>query len=47
MNFEASSNVVDVQVSALRRKLDRGFTQELIHTVKGVGYRFGVADSGA
>jgi DNA-binding response OmpR family regulator len=47
MNFEASSNVVDVQVSALRRKVDRGFPQELIHTVKGVGYRFGVTDAGA
>lgn len=47
MNFEASSNVVDVQVSALRRKMDRGFPLELIHTIKGVGYRFGIMDSGA
>lgn len=44
MNFEISSNVVDVQVSALRRKVDRGFERELIHTVKGAGYRFGVMD---
>jgi two-component system copper resistance phosphate regulon response regulator CusR len=42
MNFEPSSNVVDVYVSALRKKVDRGFPTELIHTVKGVGYRFGV-----
>jgi len=44
INFEATSNVVDVYVSALRRKLDRGFSRELIHTVKGVGYRFGIVD---
>jgi len=42
--FEPTSNVVDVYVSALRRKLDRGFDTELIHTVKGVGYRFGVME---
>ncbi|MCC6660893.1 MAG: response regulator transcription factor [Phycisphaerales bacterium] len=42
MNFEPNSNVVDVYISALRRKLDRGFEKELIHTVKGAGYRFGV-----
>lgn len=42
MNFQPTSNVVDVYVSALRRKLDHGFPTELIHTIKGVGYRFGV-----
>ncbi|MFO0829730.1 MAG: response regulator transcription factor [Phycisphaerales bacterium] len=41
MHFEPTSNVVDVYVSSLRKKLDRGFDRELIHTVKGVGYRFG------
>jgi DNA-binding response OmpR family regulator len=45
MNFEAGSNVVDVYVSSLRKKMDRGFVRELIHTVKGVGYRFGVMDA--
>lgn len=44
MSFEPTSNVVDVYVSALRKKLDRGFDRELIHTVKGVGYRFGIMD---
>lgn len=44
MSFEPTSNVVDVYVSALRRKLDRDFERELIHTVKGVGYRFGIMD---
>ena len=45
MNFEPSSNVIDVYISALRRKLDRGHSRELIHTVKGAGYRFGVIDA--
>jgi DNA-binding response OmpR family regulator len=44
MNFEPSSNVVDVYVSSLRKKVDRGHERELIHTIKGVGYRFGVLD---
>jgi DNA-binding response OmpR family regulator len=44
LSFEPTSNVVDVYVSALRRKIDRGYPRELIHTVKGAGYRFGVID---
>ncbi len=44
LSFEPTSNVVDVYVSALRRKIDRGFPHELIHTVKGAGYRFGVIE---
>ncbi|MGD9692744.1 MAG: response regulator transcription factor [Phycisphaerales bacterium] len=43
-NLEPGSNVIDVYVSSLRKKLDRGFDRELIHTVKGAGYRFGVMD---
>jgi len=39
--FEASSNVIEVYVSALRRKIDRDRQHRLIHTVKGVGYRLG------
>jgi len=45
MNFEPSSNVVDVYISALRKRIDRGHERELIHTVKGVGYRFGILDA--
>lgn len=37
----AASNVVDVYVSALRKKIDLGHDSPLLHTVKGVGYRFG------
>jgi DNA-binding response OmpR family regulator len=44
MNFEPTSNVIDVYISALRKKIDRGFDRPLIHTIKGAGYRFGVVD---
>ncbi len=43
-NLEPGSNVIDVYISSLRKKVDRGFERELIHTVKGAGYRFGVID---
>jgi len=42
MSFQPESNVIDVYISALRKKLDHGFDTPLIHTVKGAGYRFGV-----
>ncbi len=38
MNFEPESNVIDVYVSMLRRRIDRGRPQPLIHTVIGAGY---------
>ncbi len=38
-DFFNESNVVDVYIGYLRRKLDRGFNQSLIHTLRGVGYR--------
>lgn len=44
MNYEPGSNVIDVYVSSLRKKIDRGFERELLHTIKGAGYRFGVMD---
>ena len=40
MNYEASSNVIDVYVSSLRRKVDRGAKKPHIETVIGSGYRF-------
>jgi two-component system, OmpR family, response regulator len=40
-HFEPQTNVVNVQISRLRQKIDKGFSPELIHTVRGVGYRFG------
>lgn len=38
---DAGSNVVDVYVSRLRAKLTAGGERELLHTVRGGGYRFG------
>ena len=40
MNYETSSNVIDVYVSSLRRKVDRGTAKPRIETVIGSGYRF-------
>ena len=39
-DFFNDSNVVDVYIGYLRRKIDRGFDRPLLHTVRGVGYRF-------
>jgi DNA-binding response OmpR family regulator len=33
-----ASNVVDIYIHYLRNKIDRGFGQPLIHTIRGVGY---------
>lgn len=38
-DFYSESNVIDVYIGYLRRKIDRGFAYPLIHTVRGVGYR--------
>jgi two-component system OmpR family response regulator len=37
-HFDPGTNVVDVHVSRLRRKLEEGFDQPLLHTVRGAGY---------
>lgn len=36
--FDPGTNVVEVAVQRLRRKLDQGFEQPLVQTVRGVGY---------
>src|SRR5262245_36777617 len=41
---EVLDNLVDVHVSHLRKKIDRGGLPPLIHTVRGFGYRLGVPD---
>lgn len=38
-NFDGMSNVVDVFLANLRRKIDKNTTKKLIHTVHGVGYK--------
>lgn len=40
MNYDMGSNVIDVYVSSLRRKVDRGRSERCIQTVVGSGYRF-------
>jgi len=37
-HFDPGTNVIDVHVSRLRRKLDEGFDKPLLHTVRGAGY---------
>lgn len=39
-NFDPQTNVVDVLVCRLRNKLDRGFDEKTIQTIRGVGYVF-------
>ena len=39
MNFDPQSNVIDSFVRFLRQKMDKGFDKQLIHTVRGVGYK--------
>ena len=38
MNFDSDTNVVEVAVRRLRRKVDDPYEQKLIHTIRGVGY---------
>ncbi len=38
-NFTDDSNVIDVYISYLRKKIDKGFSNKLIHTVRDVGYK--------
>lgn len=37
-HFDPKTNVVESHLSRLRTKIDKGFTPELIHTVRGAGY---------
>jgi two-component system OmpR family response regulator len=37
-NFDPQTNVVEARICRLRDKIDRGFDNKLIHTVRGVGY---------
>lgn len=38
-HFDPGSNVVDVHIGRLRRKLEDGFDTPILHTVRGAGYR--------
>lgn len=43
-HFDPHTNVIDVHVSRLRRKIDHGFDRQLLHTVRGAGYSLRVPD---
>jgi two-component system, OmpR family, copper resistance phosphate regulon response regulator CusR len=45
-DFDNATNVIDVHVKNLRKKIDEGFEQKLIHTVRGAGYRIGTRTVG-
>jgi DNA-binding response OmpR family regulator len=48
LTFDTTTNVVDVYINYLRRKIDDGHPMKLIHTVRGVGYELsGTADGQA
>jgi DNA-binding response OmpR family regulator len=40
-DFDGGSNVVEVYINYLRRKIDQPFAGKLIHTVRGTGYILG------
>ena len=37
-DYEGGSNVIDVYIRYLRKKIDEGFPKKLLHTVRGTGY---------
>jgi two-component system OmpR family response regulator len=45
--FDPQTNVIDVHISRLRQKVDRGFAHPLIHTVRGAGYSLRAPDKAA
>jgi two-component system OmpR family response regulator len=44
-HFDPQTNVIDVHVSRLRAKIDKGFEKPLLHTIRGAGYM--IRDPGA
>lgn len=40
-HFDPQTNVIDVHISRLRAKIDKGFDHALLKTVRGAGYRLG------
>ncbi|MBN9526370.1 MAG: response regulator transcription factor [Alphaproteobacteria bacterium] len=43
-HFDPQTNVIDVHVSRLRQKIDKGFDRPLLHTVRNAGYVLRAAD---
>jgi len=44
-HFDSETNLVEVYINRLRRKIDQDRSVKLIHTIRGVGYRMGTAGS--
>lgn len=42
-HFDPHTNVIDVHISRLRAKIDQGHDKPLLHTIRGSGYRIGMA----
>src|SRR6266446_3353140 len=42
--FDPQTNVIDVQISRLRRKIDKDFSPQLLRTVSGIGYMISADD---
>jgi DNA-binding response OmpR family regulator len=40
--FDSLSNIIDVYIRRLRRKIDEGFAPRLLHTIRGSGYLLGI-----
>jgi DNA-binding response OmpR family regulator len=45
LNVETMTNVVDVYINYLRRKVDSGYDRPLIRTIRGTGYQIGTNGS--
>jgi len=43
-NFDPQTNVIDVHISRLRNKIDKGFDKALLHTIRGAGYSLSETD---
>jgi len=46
LNFDSTTNVVDVYINYFRGKVDSGYDRALIRTIRGVGYQISVEPSG-
>ena len=46
-NFDPLTNLIDVHINRLRRKVDNGFSSKLIHTRRGSGYMLSASDQTA
>jgi two-component system, OmpR family, copper resistance phosphate regulon response regulator CusR len=44
LGFEGLTNIVDVYINYLRQKVDHGYSKQLIHTARGVGYMLSAQD---